>query len=158
MNFFEAMAFDMGVALDKATREANFLDNGVAFDAMVFDNGVALDANFFDNGVALDAMTRDRATLAGLFVIWMLAVTLGASGAVLWELRLPINDFFWIAMGVFSSISFCLLPGSLQYACALTYCDSMAKLAASQKSHKLGKIGAAPGLLTGIGSKSHLRG
>jgi hypothetical protein len=82
----------------------------------------------------------DNATFAALFAIWMLAVTLEASGAALRELRLPINDFFWIAISMFSSISFCLLPGSLQFACTLTYCDSMAKLKNPRNDPKSAEI------------------
>ncbi|MGA8532227.1 MAG: hypothetical protein WB622_21055 [Acidobacteriaceae bacterium] len=83
----------------------------------------------FDVSPALETRFLDRATFAALFAIWMLAVTLaGASGAALRELRLPINDFFWIAISMFSSISLFLLPGSLQFACTLTYCDLIAKL------------------------------
>ncbi len=40
---------------------------------------------------------------------------------------------------MFSSISFFLLPGSLQFACALTYCDSMAKLKNRLKGLEIGE-------------------
>ncbi|MFZ0630169.1 MAG: hypothetical protein WA399_05495 [Acidobacteriaceae bacterium] len=98
--YFETGALDTGAfdtgALETGALETGAFDTG-AFDTGAFDTG-ALDTGAFDTG-AFETKLRDRATFAALFVIWMLAVTLaGASGEVLRELRLPINDFFWMAI------------------------------------------------------------